>query len=504
VRRLLPLAAIITALLALPALLVPASAEQLGAVLGLGETVAGAPTAVRPFPVLGGMGVTWAAPDGDPPTGYEVERKRPSGNWASESGTLDATTPTRWIDRNLQPDATAEYRVVALYSDQEIASDPVTAHRVAEDPAIGDTDILMIDANRGEGATWLQDEIAGPVSEAAPADGATTLSAGTIRIKLPAPLPGPGTYDLPSTQITVAQGNRSCAPTGRLTVTELAYTPELEVATMAATLRGWTCTSTYSGIGAEIRVKSAKPYAAIQVDPDEVAFGQVRVGSTPTPHPITIKSIGTEPLQLDRFNLSASADWGPISHDCPDVLPTGQTCKVTVPFAPQHTGDDVARLVISDSTAWGWHTVSMSGTGTDLPNALDVAVTATFTGHVIRWTSLQRAGGTKVRGYFLHRYVAGAESTTWVEASLVDHITFTSPNPQPGVTYAVSVVNDVGEGPNRNAQGAALRDGPDRGRHGTCWLRPRIEGGRPVRRPRVVAGRCQQLGHRQGGCHDVA
>jgi hypothetical protein len=80
VRRLLPLVAIITALLALPALLVPASAEQLGAVLGLGETVAGAPSAVKPFPVLGGMGVTWAAPDGaDTPSSYEVERRRPSG-----------------------------------------------------------------------------------------------------------------------------------------------------------------------------------------------------------------------------------------------------------------------------------------------------------------------------------------------------------------------------------------------------------------------------------------
>src|SRR5262245_47241058 len=177
VRRLLPLAAVITALLALPALLVPASAGQLGAVLGLAETVAGAPTAVRPFPVLGGMGVTWAAPDGDPPTGYQVERRRPSGNWAAESARMDSPTP-RWVDRNLQPDATAEYRVVAFYADQGIASDPVTAHRVAEDPAIGVTDILMIDADRGGAQTWLTDETASPVVASPLTDGIHSLTAG--------------------------------------------------------------------------------------------------------------------------------------------------------------------------------------------------------------------------------------------------------------------------------------------------------------------------------------
>jgi hypothetical protein len=122
-----------------------------------------------------------------------------------ESGLLDAAT-TRWIDRNLQPDTTVEYRVVAHYADQAIASDPVTARRVAEDPAVGDIDVLMIDSNRGDAATWLTDEIASPVSATAPADGSRALSAGAIQLRIPAVLPGPGQHDVP---LTVTQGDRS-------------------------------------------------------------------------------------------------------------------------------------------------------------------------------------------------------------------------------------------------------------------------------------------------------
>jgi hypothetical protein len=170
--------------------------------------------------------------------------------------------------------------VVAQASDsQDVTSAPVTATRAAQDPAVGDIDKLMIDANRGDGVTWLQDEIAGPVSISTASNGSRTLSAGTLKFKIPAILPGPGRYDMKTPELEITQGDRSCAVSGSITITDLAYTADLDLETMAASFVGWSCAGTQEDVHGEVRVKSAKGYSALSVDPYEINAGQVRFGT---------------------------------------------------------------------------------------------------------------------------------------------------------------------------------------------------------------------------------
>jgi hypothetical protein len=163
-----------------------------------------------------------------------------------------------------------------------------------------------------------------------------------------------------------------------------------------------------------------------------------------------------------------------------------------VTFKPTHTGLSKAWLVIGDSTSLGWHTAAVAGTGTSLPNALDVYVSPTFTGHTIRWPALSTAGGTAVRGYFLHRYVDGVESTQWVYAQGGDggYVRVADASPKAGVEYAVSVVNEIGEGPTGTRTSAAR-----------ATEQIAVTGGDPAKRE-LMAG--ERLGHPQAGCHELA
>ncbi|TCO43832.1 hypothetical protein EV646_11124 [Kribbella antiqua] len=420
-----------------------------------GDEAVAAPVA-QVFPTRQGIGVVWDAVDA---SGYRVERKQDASEWQDISGAL-APSATNWIDESIPAGTTADYRVVAQSSDSEGAtSAPVTASRAAQAPEVGDVDVLMTDADRGDGATWLQDEIVGPVTVSAPTGGSRILSAGAIKLRIPAFFPGPGTYNLTQTQVELTQGDRNCTTSGRMSVTELAYTSDLQVETMAASFQGWTCAGIESGLGVEIRIKSTKAYQALSVTPHEVAVGQVRSGTTSAPAPITVKNVGTEPVELERFSISSGAYWAwkISSNDCPAVLPVAASCTVKMTFAPNFIGLSRAKLVIGDSTSRGWHTVFYSATGTSLPEALGVFVSPTFTGNTVRWAALASAGGTPVRGYFLHRYVDGVETTQWVTTNRTSgFVTVADSNPKAGIEYAVSVVNDVGEGPT-GARGKAAR-----------------------------------------------
>src|SRR5207244_4503811 len=94
-------------------------------------------------------------------------------------------------------------------------------------------------------------------------------------------------------------------------------------------------------------------------------------------------------------------------------------------------------------------TVDLAGTATSLPkapNSLDVA--PTYFGVVLSWENLKVAGGTPVRGYVVHRYLDGVETTQQVDADpAAARMSLTEQSPKPGTQYALSIVNEVGEGP---------------------------------------------------------
>ncbi|WP_432946212.1 hypothetical protein ACQPXM_07635 [Kribbella sp. CA-253562] len=417
-----------------------------------GEESPPTPTA-QVFPTRSGMGVTWTDIDA---SAYRVERKQGSADWQNASGEL-ASTATSWIDGSLTAGTTADYRVVAAYSGDEVTTSPsVTATRAAQDPPVGDVDVLVLDADPGDGATWLRNEIAGPVTVSAPVDGYRTLSAGTLKLRMPAFLAGPGKYTLQQSQVAVTQGDRTCAAAGLLTVSAVTYTPELELETMAAsfttdnTIGGSSCAGAESGPSVDIRIRSAENYHALAVSPAELRAVQVRSGQSAVLPAVTVRNLGTQPVTIEKISITSGVlqAWKITTNDCPAVLPVAATCTVKITFAPDFTGLTRAKLLIADSTSRGRHAVVASGTGTSLPAMHYVTVTSTFTGNVVRWSALATSGGTPVRGYWLHRFVDGAETTRWFDAvGRSGEFTAVDSSPPDGIEYAVSVVNDVGEGP---------------------------------------------------------
>ncbi|WP_433016727.1 hypothetical protein [Kribbella sp. CA-294648] len=408
-----------------------------------GDESVATPTA-QVFPTRQGIGITWTPVDA---SGYRVERKQATADWQDLSGPLTASTTT-WIDETIPAGTTADYRVATTGTDPATSTE-VKATRVTEAPAVGDIDVLALDANRGGPPTWLKNEIASPVTATAPTDGSRTLTAGSLKVTLPAFVAGPGYHDLRSqTAVTLTQGERSCTSAATLRVTAVSYTPDLQLETFAASLAAGTCEGADPVAWYEIRYRSALGYQALSITPERHDFGKVRHGEMPSTA-FTLKSTGIDPVRITGFSIFGGGfelDPG-APENCPSSLQPGETCTATVRYRPS-VGPSSTTLRVFDSTALGLHSVTVSGYGVDVAEAQNVDVRSTFNGHTVSWRSLQRAGGTAVLGYNLHRYLNGAETTEWFPEKATEG-TFVVPKPttEPGTEYAVSVVNEVGEGP---------------------------------------------------------
>jgi hypothetical protein len=398
------------------------------------------------FPTRQGIGVVWNDVNA---SGYRVERKQDTADWQDISGTLASST-TSWVDESISAGSTADYRVVATSDTDPTTSAAVKATRVAEAPAVGDIDVLALDANRGAGFTWLQDETASPVTASAPSDGSRTLTAGSLKVRMPAFVAGPGYYDLPQqTAVTLGQGERSCNSAATLQVEAVTYTPDLQLETFAGALFTGTCAGAAPVALTEIRYNSAIGYQALSITPEKLDVGRVMVGQSKT-LPVTVKNTGTETVEFSAtLNNLPRWDWT-LTNNCEYRLPAGASCVINVKFEPTEGRDYWARLTIDDSTALSRHYIDLVGTGTSLPPAPNAfAVMPTYQGLTLEWPTWPTAGGTPVRGYFVHRYLDGQETTQWVDQppSYQKSVTVSIISPKPGTEYALSIVNEIGEGP---------------------------------------------------------
>ena len=407
-----------------------------------GEESATTPTA-QVFPTRQGIGVTWDTVDA---SAYRVERKQDTADWQDVSGPLTTSTTT-WIDESIAAGAAAEYRVVATTDADPTTSPTVTATRVAEAPVVGDIDVLALDANHGGGVTWLKDETAGPVTAGASADGSRTLSAGSLKLRIPAYFAGPGYYNLPSLNaVTLTQGERSCESAATFRVSAVTYTADGRLETLAASLAAGTCSAATPVAWYEIRYRSAVDYQALSVTPDTLDAGRVPVG-TSKGLTLTLENTGTERIQFGNMTLNSTDPWT-VTRDCDQYLPAGASCRLTLTFSPARAGDFPARLTILDSTALSSHQMLMTGTGTSLPPDPGFPGTLrTYRGVTLAWPTWKTAGGTPVRGYFVHRYVGGAETTKWVDADPNrTTMSWSELEPTAGTEYALSIVSELGEG----------------------------------------------------------
>jgi hypothetical protein len=412
------------------------------------DTIVGTPTTpagVQTFPVISGLGVTWAAPTGTGGTveNYLVQQQRSNSTWADASKLLPAGARS-WVDPNLQTGGSATYRVVALNADGQSESSPTTTGtRPDTDPAIGGTDVLAVDADAGGSSTWLKDEPVGPVTQATE-ETTTTLSAGTVRVTLPLVLPGPGAYPVgPGKQpFVLRQGDRDCVLDGTVKVAELAYTAELEIATMSASFSG-ACGGAASVAG-DLRVKSTRPYAALSIEPARVDLGRIGVGRETTGS-ATVKNVGTSTVDVVPQPLGVGVAWLYRGDGCTSLAP-GESCTVTVLFTPDAAQDytKVVGLGTANATRQLHHLRFTAGAYGPPSPPVDLTGAGTYDGVALSWRP-SSWGNANPTAFVVHRSVPGHDDATFRLPP--EQLTWTEPHPDPqyAATYWLTAVTDQGE-----------------------------------------------------------
>ncbi|MFI7066046.1 hypothetical protein ACIBL3_33960 [Kribbella sp. NPDC050124] len=426
---------------------VPAAAAPQSSTQVRVDIAPAAPTAVQTFPVLGGLGVAWTAPvDGGAPEGYVVQSLRSSGAWSDASKQLPAGT-TSWVDSRVKAGASATYRVIAVNADGESQpSATATGTRPVTDPEVGSNDVLTVDADVASYLTApaFTDGVAGSVAQSS-SDGVRTLSAGALQIALPTILSGPGSYSVGSSgqSFVLRQTDDECSLNGTLNVAEIAYSADLQVATMSATYSG-ICPEGNSLYG-EIRIKSTQPYAALAIDTPRVDLGRIELNTAPRNVRVTLTNVGTKDLVVGIRPLPADPTWTRQEDFACQQLAPGASCGVVVTFTPDYPNDPLTVLNIDDNTARAQHRIRLSASVYTVPDAPDkVTVDATYSGVDLSWRANSWGNAAPV-GFVVERSVDGIETRFTVPAEQTHWTEPWTGNSYP--TYRVSAVNEFFEGP---------------------------------------------------------
>ena len=158
--------------------------------------------------------------------------------------------------------------------------------------------------------------------------------------------------------------------TGNLTL--ISNTANLSTSSLAASL---------TGAGAA----GATPQLSFSLS--SVAFGNQAVGTSSTAQTITLSNPGSAPLYLSSVQIGGTnaPDFG-VASSCQQVLPLGSTCSVTLTFSPSATGSRTASIIFTDNVANSPQSLTLTGTGTGLPQVSLSATSVQFGSRTIGGT----------------------------------------------------------------------------------------------------------------------
>ncbi len=165
----------------------------------------------------------------------------------------------------------------------------------------------------------------------------------------------------------------SCAI--QVTFTPQATEPLTGQMTVFANVYGGQLTVDLSGTGTPAGVVSAAPTS--------VSFGQVEVGSTSSPLPVTVNNNSAAAIPIT--NIVVASPFSIASNACgTSSLAANTSCQIEVAFAPTQAGAVAGTLLLSDGA--GTQTVALSGTGeappTDALNPASLTFPATAEGQL--------------------------------------------------------------------------------------------------------------------------
>lgn len=130
--------------------------------------------------------------------------------------------------------------------------------------------------------------------------------------------------------------------------------------------RTGTITVTDNAVGsphtASLSGTGTAPIASLS--PSSLTFSGVVVGSSSTPQTVTLSNTGTAALSIS--GISVTGDFSQ-TNTCGTSLAANSSCSISVTFTPTTTGTRTGTLSVSDNSAGGLQTVSLSGTGNSPP-----------------------------------------------------------------------------------------------------------------------------------------
>jgi hypothetical protein len=117
--------------------------------------------------------------------------------------------------------------------------------------------------------------------------------------------------------------------------------------------------------------------ASAMVEPATIAFGSIKKGTASAPRTLLLKNTGNAPLTISEIVIGGAhaSEFARVAggaDNCGTSLVPGASCTITLTFTPSAAGQRTGQLRIENSSADGVVLVSLSGSGTEIPEVASI------------------------------------------------------------------------------------------------------------------------------------
>ncbi len=151
-----------------------------------------------------------------------------------------------------------------------------------------------------------------------------------------------------------AQGNCSVVPAGSSCSLTITFTPTA----IGSRTGSLTLTGNAGAVSQVIPLSGVGTVASAVLSPGAQAFPATLVGATSQALTATLSNTSSAPLT--GISISVLGDFTQ-TNDCPNTLPAGSVCTLSVVYAPKVAGAESGLLTVTDGD--GTQTISLTGTG---------------------------------------------------------------------------------------------------------------------------------------------
>jgi len=117
--------------------------------------------------------------------------------------------------------------------------------------------------------------------------------------------------------------------------------------------------------------------ASAVAEPATISFGSIKKGTASAPRTLLLKNTGNAPLTISEIVIGGAhaSEFARVAggaDNCGTSLAPGASCTITLTFTPSAAGQRTGQLRIENSSADGVVLVSLSGSGTEIPEVASI------------------------------------------------------------------------------------------------------------------------------------